>query len=206
VLEPARSHELIEARCAPGEAHVWRVSLDCAEASTAALEASLSPEELEKAARFQSRLLRERWCVAHGALRYILAKYVRKAPNSLRFAIGPNGKPQLSPPVRNISFNLCYTGGLALVAVAAGERIGIDAEIVRSGIDVENLSRRFFSAAEADEILAEPRGLRSEASAGGYSCDRWTLVDIGEQGVAAALAVEWAAPLLRRLKFEPPFG
>jgi 4'-phosphopantetheinyl transferase len=234
---------LVEVTCAPGEAHVWRVELDCADATIAALAASLSPAERKKAARFQTAPLRERWIVARGALRHILARYAGTEPSSLRFAVGPNGKPMLCPPMQDISFNLSHTGGLAFVAVACGEQIGIDAEIVRSGIDVENLSRRFFCSAEADEILALPHGSRFAAfftcwtrkeailkalgsglsapldrfrvtvgtdeparlvSTDGNSCDRWTLVDIGEQGVAGAIAIEGCAPMLRRFKFEPP--
>jgi 4'-phosphopantetheinyl transferase len=243
VSEPIRSRELVGARCASGEVHVWRVELDCAQTRLAALAANLSRAEVERAARFQSLRLRERWTAAHGALRYILAKYARTEPSSLLFAVMPNGKPELSPPVRDISFNLSYTGGLALVAVAPGEPVGTDAETVRSGIEVENLSRRFFTPTEVDEILALPRESRFEAfftcwtrkeailkalgiglsapldrfqvtvrtdeparlvSVDGEPCDRWTLVDVGEEGVAAALAIEGPPPRVRRLKFEPP--
>lgn len=241
--EPVRGRELAEIRCAPGEVHVWRIELDSAEPGLSALTASLSPAEQAKAARFRTPQLRERWVVSHGALRYILGRYARLEPSALRFEPGPNGKPDLYPPVRHISFNVCHSAGLALVAVAAGERIGIDAEIVRTGIDVENLSRRFFTPAEVDEIL----GLASESrlaaffacwtrkeailkalgsglaepldrfqvtvrpdeparlvSGDGEPCDRWTLLDVSEDGVAAALAIEGRAPTLRRLKFEPP--
>ena len=243
VLEPVRSREFVEVRCAPGETHVWRVELDCADTSLAALAASLSLAERAKAARFQAAPLRERWTVARGALRHILAKYARTEPSLLRFAVGSNGKPTLCPPAHDISFNLSHTGGLAFVAVAGGEQIGVDAEIVHSGIDVENLSRRFFCPVEADEILALPHGsqfaafftcwTRKEAilkalgsglsapldrfqvsvrtdeparlvSADGDSCDRWTLVDIGEQGVAGALAIEGRSPMLQRLEFDLP--
>jgi 4'-phosphopantetheinyl transferase len=211
----------------------------------AALAASLSPAERRKAARFQSLQLRQRWTASRGALRYVLAKYASEEPSAVQFAVGPNDKPELCPPVRHISFNLSHTGGLAFVAVAAGERIGIDAEIVRSDIEIENLSRRFFTPAEADEILALPnesqlaaffrcwtrkeailKALGSGLSASldrfqvslradeparllsmdGEPCDRWTLVDVGEQGVAAALAKEGQALMLRRLEFELPPG
>jgi 4'-phosphopantetheinyl transferase len=209
----------------------------------AAFAASLSPAESRRAESFQSLRLRERFTVAHGALRYILARYARVEPSSLPFRVGPNGKPELGPPVEHISFNLSHTGGLALLAVATGERVGIDAEIVRSGIEVEILIRRFFAPAEVDEILALPRNswlgaffacwTRKEAilkalgiglcapldrfrvsvradeparlvSIDGDYGDRWTLVDISEPGVAAALAIEGGAPVLQRLKFERP--
>jgi len=186
--------------------------------------------------------LRCRWTSAHGALRYILAKYAETEPNSLLFAFGSNGKPRLALPNHDISFSLTHTDGLTLVAIAAGARIGIDAEMLHAGIEVESLSRRFFTPAEADEILALPGTSRCEAffrcwtrkeailkamgsglsvplngfqvnirsveaqlvSIDGNSSHQWTLVDISEQSVAAALATEGSASQLHRLKFQPP--
>lgn len=230
-------------RCEPDEVHVWRIKLDCPE-SVAALAGSLSCAEQQKAACFRSRRLRRRWIVAHGALRHILSRYAGTKPGSLSFEVGMNGKPDFSPPIHDVSFNLSHTGGVAVLAVASGKQIGIDAEIVRSGIDVENLSRRFFAAAETDQILGLPRALRLAAffacwtrkeavakalgvglskpldhfqvtvrsdeparlvSIDGNYCDGWTLVDISESGIAAALATEGCAPAVRRFEFEGPF-
>jgi 4'-phosphopantetheinyl transferase len=56
--------------------------------------------------------------------------------------------------VEDIPFNLSHAGGLALLAIAGSGRVGIDAEAVRSDIEVEDMSRRFFAPAEAAEILA----------------------------------------------------
>jgi 4'-phosphopantetheinyl transferase len=231
--------------CAPAEVHLWRIELDCAATSVAALKATLSAEELERAARFRSHELCERWTVAHGALRWILATYSQSEPSSLVLRAGPQGKPGLVWPGKNISFNLSHTCGLALLAVAGSGRVGVDAEIVRPGVEVADLSRRFFAPAEADEIL----GLAPQAQvAAFFACwtrkeafvkalgtglsvpmdrfqvtvradqparlmsvdwdesDQWTLVDVGEPGVAATLAVEAHSPVLRRLKFTPPFA
>jgi 4'-phosphopantetheinyl transferase len=141
-------------KCASGEVHVWRIELDCAATSAAALRATLSPEEEQRAVRFRSIELRERWTVARGALRCILATYARCEPGALVFREGTHGKPALTWPVEDIPFNLSHTGGLTLVAVAGSGRVGIDAERVRSEVEVEDLSRRFFAPAEAAEILA----------------------------------------------------
>src|ERR1035437_9118414 len=141
-------------RCAPGEVHVWRMELDCAAASAAALRTTLSREEEQRAIRYRSLELCERWTVARRALRCILETYARCEPSVLVFRAGPHGKPALAWPVGDISFNLSHTSGLALVAIAGNGRVGIDAETVRSKIEVEDLSRRFFAPAEAAEILA----------------------------------------------------
>lgn len=230
-------------KCAPGEVHVWRIELDRVAIAAAALKATLSLEEQRRAARFQSKELGERWAVAHGALRCIVARYARCQPGALVFQEGPKGKPALTGPGEEISFNLCHTDALALVAIAGIGRVGIDAEAVRSSIEVEDLSRRYFAPAEADEILA----LSPDAQLGaffacwtrkeafvkalggglavpmdhfqvsvrsneparllwidGEECDQWTLLDISEPGIAAALVVEGLNPVLQRISFVPP--
>jgi 4'-phosphopantetheinyl transferase len=78
------------------------------------MDATLSREEREKAKSFRSTQTRERWVAARGALRYILAAYVRSKPHSLLLRNGRYGKPFLSWPVTNIPFNISHTGGLAL--------------------------------------------------------------------------------------------
>jgi 4'-phosphopantetheinyl transferase len=75
----------------------------------------------------------------------------------------------LAWPVEDIPFNLSHTGGLALVAVAGNGRVGVDAETVRSEIEVADLSRRFFAPAEAAEILALSADVRLAAF---FTC--WT--------------------------------
>lgn len=229
--------------CASDEVHVWRIELDCATKAVAALRATLSSEEEQRATCFRSVELRERWTVAHGALRCILATYARCEPEVLEFREGPQGKPALASPVEDIPFNLTHTRGLALVAIAGSGRVGIDAETVRPESEVADLSSRFFAPAEAAEILALSPDARLaafftcwtrkeafvKALGGGLSvpldrfqvsvrCDeparllwvegeeasRWSLLDIGEPGVAAALVVEGPTPALQRVNFVPP--
>lgn len=229
-------------KCAPGEVHVWRIDLDGAASSIGILRSVLSPEERERAARFRTPELCHRWTAARGALRRILSTYTEIEPASLVFETGPQGKPALASPSGTVSFNLSHTSGLALLGITASGQIGVDAESVRPGIEVEDLSKRFFAPAEANEILAlaphaqlaafftcwtrkeafikaigmglsapldqfrvtmlagEPARLVSVAW---DRADRWSLVDLSEPNVAAALAVEGSPPVLRRFDFAP---
>lgn len=171
-------------KCAPGEVHVWRIELDCAAISAAALVATLSMEEEERAARFRSLKLRERWTVARGALRCILARYARCEPDVLVFRAGPHGKPALAWPVEDIPFNLSHTGGLALLAVAGNGRVGVDAETVRPEIEVADLSRRFFAPTEAAEILALSADVRLAAF---FTC--WTRKEAFVKALGGGLSV-----------------
>ena len=141
-------------RCATEEVHIWRIGLDTTIANVARLRATLSREERQRAERFRATKLRRRWTVVRGALRRILATYVQADPQFLEFCVEPYGKLELVRPCRDISFNLSHTGGVALLAVANRRRVGIDAEAVCSGIEVEEICRRFFAPPEAAEILA----------------------------------------------------
>lgn len=171
-------------KCAPGEVHVWRIGLNGAATSVAALGAALSVEEEQRAARFRSIELRERWTVAHGALRSILAAYASCEPGALVFREGTHGKPALAWPMEDIPFNFSHTVGLALVAVAGSGRVGIDAERVRPEVEVEDLSRRFFAPAEAAEILALSPDARVAAF---FSC--WTRKEAFVKALGGGLSV-----------------
>lgn len=140
-------------KCALGEVHVWRIGLECEGVGAAALEAALSADERAKAERFYFPGLKKRWTITRGALRYILAIYTRSDPRSLEFCVGSYGKPTLARRACDVSFNLSHTNNIVLLAVTKSSRVGVDAEEVCSGIEVEEISRRFFSPEEADEIL-----------------------------------------------------
>jgi 4'-phosphopantetheinyl transferase len=193
-------------RCATGEVHVWRIELDSPPISLKTMGATLSHEEREKAKSFRSTQTRKRWVSAWGALRYILAAYVRSEPHSLLFQNGRYGKPFLSWPVTNIPFNISHTGGLALVAISSQGCVGVDVEFMQSIVEVEEISRRFFAALEADEILSlAPEARPSTGFNGWCESSRWSLADVGEQGVAVTIAVDGPLPVIRRFDFPASF-
>ena len=227
-------------KCASGEVHVWRIQLDSQAIRSKRMDATLSQEEREKANSFRSTQIRERWVAARGALRYVLAAYVRSKPHSLLLQTGKYGKPFLSWPTTNIRFNISHTGSLALLAISSQGRVGVDAEFIQLIVEVEEISRSFFTALEADEIMSLAPEVRLAAffacwtrkeafvkalgkglyvpidqfrvtvrpeefprlvSMGWYESSRWSLADVGEQGVAATIAVDGPPPLIRRFDF-----
>lgn len=151
------------------EIHVWRIQLDRPALEVARLSALLPPHEVERASRYRTVELSNRWIIAHGALRSTLATYLDINPVDLVLCEGPHGKPELAHAEKNIFFNLTHTNNLAFVVVSADRRVGVDAELVRTNVEVEKLSRRFFASQEADEILALPGELQLAAF---FSC--WT--------------------------------
>lgn len=137
---------------AAGSAHVWAVELDQPAPRVRALHALLDADERGRAAAKVRDRDRDRFVVAHGALRQVLAAYRGAAPAALRFVRGPHGKPGLADG--GPAFSLSHSDGLAVIAVGAGGSIGVDVERVRSRRALELVARRFFAAAEADLVLA----------------------------------------------------
>jgi 4'-phosphopantetheinyl transferase len=130
-----------------GEAHVWRVGLPAAGGREA----------------------------ARRALREILGAYLSEAPDAVRLTVGETGKPRLADGERGkparaaaerggpasaaapppLSFNLSHSGGLALVAVAAGgTEVGVDVERLRPRRDLVRMAARWLPAADAEAVAA----------------------------------------------------
>ena len=149
----------------PGKVHVWRVDLDVPPARLAALAATLSGIERERALRFRFDRHRDRWTAARGALRVILAGYLRQPAASLDLAADANTKPFLreNDAPAPLRFSLAHTDGVALVAVAWQREVGVDIE--REAPDRADLgvARRMFTADETLALAGMPPALRCRA-------------------------------------------
>jgi 4'-phosphopantetheinyl transferase len=156
----------------PGEIQLWRAPLDLSSDRLAALAAYLSPDERERAERFQFPELRRRFIAARGTLRQVLGRYAACQPVSLRFEYGPHGKPKLARATSplDLRFNLAHSHELAVFAVALGREVGVDLEwLDRPLHEPEAIARRFFSPGEQRALLALPVAQRLSAF---YDC--WT--------------------------------
>jgi 4'-phosphopantetheinyl transferase len=149
---------------------VWRVQLD-GPSSTVSSSSVLSSDELNRAQRYHFEKDRLRFVRCRSALRFLLSRYLALPPVELRFEYQPGGKPEL-PAQQNplqLRFNVSHSAQLALIAVSAGHRLGIDIEKERADIDVSALAERFFSTRERDGLRALPDRLRVAAF---FAC--WT--------------------------------
>jgi len=132
----------------------------------AALEASattLSADETARAKKFKFDKHRNRFIAGRGALRAIVARYLKTSAEELRFAYSENGKPALVGEAAGIHFNLAHTEDLALVAVTRIGLIGVDVEAVRPMKNVDELVARFFSARENALFQKVPEAEKPEA-------------------------------------------
>ncbi len=125
----------------------------------------LSDSEVARAGRFRSPLHGERYTVAHGRLRLLLAQLLEREPRQIDFTAGADGKPELAGAAASagLHFNLSHSGALGLVGWSWRRDIGVDVEVWRTMSDEAALVQRYFSEVEAAAWNALPQALRHEA-------------------------------------------
>jgi 4'-phosphopantetheinyl transferase len=147
------------------EIHVWRTRLDREAEVICSLALTLSPDEKVRAERFHFANDRSHFVVARGILRRLLASYLNREPDELRFQYGPQGKPSL--PAKDfrtpaIHFNLAHSHGNAVYAFARQHQVGIDIELIRDDFQVDEVAGRYFSSREIEELGKLPLTERAE--------------------------------------------
>jgi 4'-phosphopantetheinyl transferase len=145
---------------------------------------TLASDERERSARFRLERDRQRFIVARGVLRELLARYFQTDPGRVSFVYNAFGKPHLGPEFGGrLKFNLSHSAELALIAVAVDSDVGVDLEYVRTEVECDEIARSFFSAAEAHQITTLPSDLRAEAF---FVC--WTKKEAYVKGRGESLA------------------
>jgi len=137
----------MEAHISETDIHIWHINLETNHTTFNVCFGSLSKEEQERAARFSNTAAKNRYCISHGALRYIISKYVNEKPELIHFIAQRYGKPALEPCAQ-IRFNLSHSRSAALVAIAKNREVGVDIQFEDKSIDMLGIANRFFSAIE----------------------------------------------------------
>jgi 4'-phosphopantetheinyl transferase len=171
------------ARLGSREVQVWGVWLSGSDASLAYYRSMLSPEELQRAERFRFEHLRHSYTRSRGSLRLLLAHYLGLPPNEIQLICRPKGKPILRDSSQ-IDFNASHSGQMALYAFTVGCELGIDVEQIRRLDDAESIAARFFSTAEASELLSLTPEQRGPAF---FRC--WTRKEAYVKAVGDGLAI-----------------
>lgn len=151
-----------------GTVHVWRVSLDQSNDRLDLFRRTLEPDELNRASRFHFEKHRQRFIVARGFLRSVVARYLEMQPEALRFSYGAYGKPALASE-HVLRFNLSHSHEVALLAVTLDAELGVDVEHIRADFASDEIAQRFFSRAEVEVFNALPK---DEQVAAFFRC--WT--------------------------------
>jgi 4'-phosphopantetheinyl transferase len=154
-----------------GDVHVWLADLEDPGVDLECYTECLSLAERARAAQFKFALHRQRYLIAHGALRSILGMYLGVDAAAIDFESGAAGKPKLARHLSRgaFEFNLSHSGGVALIAVARGTEVGIDVERIQEDFPFLSVAQRFFSHDEVAVLKNLPTGLQRETF---YKC--WT--------------------------------
>ena len=174
------------------EVHLWLVAVtDCAE-DLPPLRALLNAEELERAGRFHFQRDRDRYVIARGVLRDLLAKYL--ATSQFAFATNKFGKPSLQPPHEGLEFNVSHSRDLALFGFTRSRPIGVDVEWIRPDFATLEIANRFFAPDESKLLAALSEIERPSAF---FNC--WTRKEayIKARGVGLSLGLSHFAVTLK---------
>jgi 4'-phosphopantetheinyl transferase len=137
------------------EVHLYCLSFEEHLAAAPILLAWLSAAEIERAAAFRLDHLRERFVLAHGCVRAVLAGYLRQHPRDIAFGTNPYGKPFIAADGGaggGLSFSLSHCDAHAVVAVAANATVGVDIDQRRPRVDARDIAKRYFAPQEAEAI------------------------------------------------------
>jgi 4'-phosphopantetheinyl transferase len=179
--------------------HVWMFEFSAGTDALETLRAQLSEEELERAGRFYFAHLRVSYVIAHGVLRCLLASYLGARPRELQFSYNQQGKPRLAQENCDLRFNLSHSGAMAAVAVAAGCELGVDVEQIRAMEDMFGIARRFFSAAECEDLEAVREMERETAF---FDC--WTRKEAYIKAIGGGLSIPLDSFRVTLRAGEPP--
>jgi 4'-phosphopantetheinyl transferase len=124
-----------------GDVHLWRVDLDRHAARLPMLQETLATDERSNAAGFRYHTDRVRYAVSRGALRHVLARYLKTTPARVTMLVGAHGKPELAGA--ELRFNVSHAQGLAFFAITGSHDVGVDVEKIQPGIQ-EDLTGWFL--------------------------------------------------------------
>jgi 4'-phosphopantetheinyl transferase len=117
-------------------------------------------------------------------VRFLLSRYLGIPAAEIRFECQPSrSRNWLHNKPARLRFNLSHSAGLALIAVSADHRLGIDIEKIRADVYITALAERFFSIRERAGLRALPDHLRVP---GFFAC--WTRKEAFLKGTGNGLA------------------
>jgi 4'-phosphopantetheinyl transferase len=134
------------------QVHVWIVPADLPPGYAASCQDVLDDTERARAEAFRDRHDRDRFTIAHGALRMLAARELNAEPSALAWRAGPNGKPELA----GLHTNLSHSGELVAIAISTSRPVGVDVQELVPDLDPAELSARYFPPDEAGYVAAGP--------------------------------------------------
>ena len=176
----------------PADVSVWCLAIDLDDDT---LPSALAASERAHAAGLLRRADRARFLQARAALRHLLGGRLGCAPEAVRFAADPGGKPRLAGGARP-AFNVSHAGAWALIAFGAAREVGVDIEHCEPARDLAALHAAILAPGEEEGAVGfYARWVAKEAcvkAAGAGIADAAALA-VGPAGDGARIVVR-AAP------------
>jgi 4'-phosphopantetheinyl transferase len=139
------------------EAHAWMLWTDTSAPERQWL-AWLTPEESEHLRRLKTESLRRQYLATRALCRVTLSRYADVDPARWRFRAGRNGKPRIAGPpgFTSLRFNLTHTKELVICLVTRTGEVGVDAEETSRRVEIDRVSKHFFSKKERASLAKLP--------------------------------------------------
>jgi 4'-phosphopantetheinyl transferase len=138
------------------EVHVWRARTDGGPETLVKLRQTLSIAECERAGKFYFMPDRTRYVIGRGLSRILLGRCLGIPADHVSFEYGPTGKPKLAKDLQEspLCFNVAHSGDFVLVALAYRYELGVDIELIQREVEVDAITRQFFSSNERARLVA----------------------------------------------------
>ena len=140
---------------------IWSISLPTYRSSLEQFTACLDQEEQAKAARFLVEAARTSFIITRGALRLLLAQYLRVDPKRIVFQQNAYGKLYLDN--YPLHFNVSHSRDLAVIGVGRQSPLGVDVEFIDARLDVMELAKRCFTLQEVVALERLPLSQQRQA-------------------------------------------
>lgn len=165
------------------ELHAVKISKDIPRSMFALLYVGLTQERQDKINRFRNYADAQSSLVAELLLRQLIKQHTGRQGKEVVFGANDYGKPFLADEP-SFHFNLAHSGKWIVCAIDSVP-VGVDVEQIQPlGLDIEDISKRLFSADECRDVMNKPEPDRTN-----YFFNLWTLKESYIKAVGEGLSI-----------------
>lgn len=154
-----------------GEVQIWRADVTGMAGDPDVYLHHLSPDEVERAARYKAGQVRVQFVAARACLRVLLGKLLGLVPREVPIILTAYGKPELPPECgERLFFNVAHSRETVLIALCREGLVGVDLEYLDRRTDALDIAGNYFTIEEFRQI--EGAGDPAERQRAFFRC--WT--------------------------------
>ncbi|MDZ7806122.1 MAG: 4'-phosphopantetheinyl transferase superfamily protein [Gracilimonas sp.] len=164
--------------------HIWKFEIDAAVEDLSVYQTLLNKYEEGRASKFKFSEDRERFLWGRILLKRLLGAYLDENTEAIILNSTSGGKPFLEKKEhQHIQFNVSHSGNIIILGFSRSP-IGVDVEMISRQVDIDRVSRNYFSM---DERKAIDRV--SEESKEIIFFDIWTKKEAVIKGIGKGLGI-----------------